>query len=185
MKNPKLSSRYAKALFDFAGEKKQVKEVYDDLQLFAKTLQENRELQVLLRNPVIEPHQKHQIFESIFNGTLRDTTYQFLDVLLKKKREPALDTICEEYFKLYNAAHNIKPVTITTAQPLSDALKAKIVSLLKEQTKATVALEEIVDPELIGGFIIKMDDFYFDSSILSKINKLRQEFSQNSFQVQF
>ena len=185
MKNPKLSSRYAKALFDFASEKNQVEEIYDDLRLFANTLKENRELQVLLRNPVIEPHQKHQIFESIFNGTLKDTTYHFLEVLLKKKREPALDTICEEYFKLYNTAHNIKPVIITTAQPLSDALKSKIVSLLKEQTKATIALEEIVDSELIGGFIIKMDDYYFDSSILSKINKLRQEFSQNSFQVQF
>lgn len=185
MKNPKLSSRYAKALFDFAGEKNQIEEVNEDLLLFSNTLKENRELQMLLRNPVIESHQKHQIFESIFNGTLRDTTYLFLDVLLKKKREPALDTICEEYFKLYNAAHNIKLVTITTAQPLSDALKSKIVSLLKEQTKATVTLEEIVDPELIGGFVIKMDDYYFDSSILSKINKLRQEFSQNSFQVQF
>ena len=185
MKNPKLSSRYAKALFDFASENNQVEEIYDDLRLFANTLKENRELQVLLRNPVIEPHQKHQIFESIFNGTLKDTTYHFLEVLLKKKREPALDTICEEYFKLYNTAHNIKPVIITTAQPLSDALKSKIVSLLKGQTKATIALEEIVDPELIGGFIIKMDDYYFDSSILSKINKLRQEFSQNSFQVQF
>ena len=185
MKNPKLSSRYAKALFDFASEKNQVEEIYGDLRLFANTLQENREQQVLLRNPVIEPHQKHQIFEIIFNGTLKDTTYHFLEVLLKKKREPALDTIYEEYFKLYNTAHNIKPVIITTAQPLSDALKSKIVSLLKEQTKATIALEEIVDPELIGGFIIKMDDYYFDSSILSKINKLRQEFSQNSFQVQF
>ena len=185
MKNTKLSGRYAKALFDYASEKKLTEEVFHDLQLFANTLKENRELQVLLRNPVVEPHQKHKIFESIFNGTLQETTYQFLEVLLKKKREPALDTICEEYFKLYNTAHNIKPVTITTAQPLSDALKNKIVALLTEQTHATIELHETVYPELIGGFVIQMDDYYFDSSILSKINKLRQEFSQNMFQVQF
>ena len=185
MKNPKLSNRYAKALFDFAGEKNQIEEVFGDLRLFANTLKENRELQLMLRNPVIEPHQKHQIFESIFDGALHDTTYQFLDVLLRKKREPALDTICEEFFKMYNNAHNIKPVTITTAQPLSDALKSKIVATLTEQIKATVDLQETVDPDIIGGFVIQMDDFYLDSSILSKINKLRQEFSQNSFQVQF
>ena len=185
MKNTKLSGRYAKALFDYASEKKLTEEVFHDLQLFANTLKENRELQVLLRNPVVEPHQKHKIFESIFNGTLQETTYHFLEVLLKKKREPALDTICEEYFKLYNTAHNIKPVTITTAQPLSDALKNKIVALLTEQTHATIELHETVYPELIGGFVIQMDDYYFDSSILSKINKLRQEFSQNMFQVQF
>lgn len=185
MKNTKLSGRYAKALFDYASEKKLTEEVFHDLQLFANTLKDNRELQVLLRNPVVEPHQKHKIFESIFNGTLQETTYQFLEVLLKKKREPALDTICEEYFKLYNTAHNIKPVTITTAQPLSIALKNKIVALLTEQTHATIELHETVYPELIGGFVIQMDDYYFDSSILSKINKLRQEFSQNMFQVQF
>ena len=185
MKNPKLSSRYAKALFDFAGEKNQIEEVHEDLLLFANTLKENRELQMLLRNPVIESHQKHQIFEGIFNGTLHDTSYQFLDVLLKKKREPALDTICEEFFKLYKSSKNIKTVTITTAQPLGDALKSKVLTMLTEQTRANIDLVQVVDPEIIGGFVIKMDDYYLDSSILSKINKLRQEFSQNSFQVQF
>ena len=185
MKSPKLSSRYAKALFDFAGEKNQVEEVYGDLMLFANTLKENRELQVLLRNPVIQPHQKHQVFESIFNGTLHDITYQFLDVLLRKKREPALDTICDEFVKMYNAAHNVRTATITTAEPLSDALKAKILAMLSEQTGSTIDLKENVCPEIIGGFVIQMDDYYLDSSILTKINNLRREFSQNTFQVQF
>ncbi len=185
MKNPKLSSRYAKALYDFAGEKNQIEEVHGDLKLFAGALNENRELQLMLRNPVVPPHQKHQIFESVFNGTLHDITYQFLDVLLKKKREPALDIICEEFFKLYNQSHNIKTATITTASPLSEPLKNKIVAMLAEQTHATIELHEIVDTYLIGGFIIQMDDYYMDSSILHKINKLRQDFSQNSFQVQF
>ena len=185
MKNQKLSGRYAKALFDFATEKNLVEEVNSDLKLFAQTLKENRELQVLLRNPIIEANQKHKIFESIFNGTLHDTTYQFLEVLLKKKREPALDTICDEFFNLYNAAHNIRTVLIATASPLSESLKGKILALLTEQTHASIELQEFVDPYLIGGFIIKMDDLFLDSSIVSKINKLRQEFSQNNFQVQF
>lgn len=185
MKNQKLSSRYAKALFDFAQERNQVEEVYGDLKLFAQTLKENRELQVLLRNPVIEAFQKHKIFESIFNGTLHDTTYQFLALLLKKKREPALDTICDEYFKLYNTAHNIRPVTIATATPLSEQMKDKIVALLTEQTHATIELQQIVDPNIIGGFVIKSGDYYINASILSKINKLKQEFSKNSFQVNF
>lgn len=185
MKNPKLSSRYAKALYDFAGERNQIEEVFGDLQLFASTLKENRELQMLLRNPVVPPNQKHEIFESVFNGTLHEITYQFLDLLLKKRREPDLDSICDGLFHLYKQAHNIKTALIVTAQPLSDELRTKIVSLLTEQTRATIELKEVVDPYIIGGFVIQMDDFFLDSSILSKINKLRQEFSQNSFQVQF
>ena len=185
MKNPKLSSRYAKALYDFAGERNQIEEVFGDLQLFANTLKENRELQMLLRNPVVPPHQKHEIFESVFNGTLHETTYQFLDLLLKKRREPDLDTICEGFSHLYKQAHNIKTAQIVTAQPLSDELKTKIISLLTEQTHATIELKESVEPSIIGGFVIQMDDYFLDTSILTKINKLRQEFSQNSFQVQF
>jgi F-type H+-transporting ATPase subunit delta len=185
MKNPKLASRYAKALYDFASERNQIEEVYADLNLFADTLKESRELQVLLRNPVIEPHQKHKIFESVFNGTMHDITYQFLELLLKKRREPALDTICEEFFKLYKANHNIKTAIIITAQPLSDSLREKIVALLTEQLHATIELHEFVDSTIVGGFVIKVDDYYLDTSVLSKINKLKQEFSQNSFQVQF
>ena len=185
MKNPKLSSRYAKALFDFASEKNQIEEVYADLQLFASTLKESRELQILLRSPVVEPRQKHKFFESIFNGKLHDITYQFLDLLLRKRREPALDTICEEFTKLYNVAHNIKVVDILTAEPLSEELKSKILALLKEQTNSNIELHQFVNPEILGGFVIKMGDQYFDSSIISKFNKLRQEFSQNQFQVQF
>ena len=185
MKNPKLSDRYAKSLFDFASEKNQVEEVYGDLTLLANTLKENRDLQMLLRNPVVPPNQKHQIFESVFNGTLHDTTYQFMDLLLKKRREPELDMICEGFFRLYNQSHNIKTAFIVTAQPLSDELKSKIVSLLTEQTHATIELKESVEPSIIGGFVIQMDDYFLDTCILTKINKLRQEFSQNSFQVQF
>ena len=76
-------------------------------------------------------------------------------------------------------------MTITTAQPLGDDLKEKILQMLVEQTHATIDLQQVVDPEIIGGFKIQMDDYYLDSSILSKINKLKQEFSQNMFQVHF
>ena len=185
MKNPKLSDRYAKSLFDFAGEKNLIEEVHGDLALLASTLKENRELQMLLRNPVVPPNQKHQIFESVFNGTIHDITYQFMDLLLKKKREPDLDTICEGYFRLYNQARNIKTAHITTAQPLSDELKSKIVAMLSEQTHATIELKESVEPTILGGFVIQVDDYLLDTSVLTKINKLKQEFSQNSFQVQF
>ena len=185
MKNPKLSYRYAKALFDFAKECDKVHEVYEAILMFSNTLRENRELQLFLRNPVVEPKQKHAIFESIFIGSLNDITYKFLEVLLKQRREPALDTICQEFVKLFNIENNIREVLITTAQPLSDVLRSKILALLTEQTKSTINLKELIDPEIVGGFIIQMNDHYIDHSVISKINKLKQEFSHNSFQVQF
>ena len=108
-----------------------------------------------------------------------------MDVIIKKKREPAIATICEEYIKLYNQAHNIKVAKLTTAQPLSEVLVDKIKGILEEKTQSTIEIQQVVDPSIIGGILIKFDDYFIDASILSKINKLRQEFAHNIYQVNY
>ena len=185
MKNPKVASRYAKALFDYAGENQQIDAVKDDLTQIIQVLKENQELQIVLNSPVIVPSKKYAIFAQVFANALSETTFNFLGVIIKKKREPAIATICEEYIKLYNQAHNIKVATLTTAQPISEALLEKIKGLLEEKTQATVQIKQLVDPQIIGGFLIKLDDNFIDASVLSKINKLKQEFAHNIYQVNY
>lgn len=185
MKNLKLANRYAKALFEFAGERNQIEIVNQDLNLVKVTLKENRQLQAILNSPVIEPTKKHAIFTALFQGHLSQTTFTFLDVIIRKKREPALKTICEEFTKYYNDYHHIRVVTITTARPMSAELREKIRNLLAEETHYTIDLEETVRPDIIGGIIVKMGDFYFDAGILSKINKLRNAFAYNEYQINY
>ncbi|MCR4964951.1 MAG: ATP synthase F1 subunit delta [Bacteroidales bacterium] len=185
MKNPKVASRYAKALYDYAGEKNQVEAVKDELQQIIRTLKENRELQIVLDSPIIVPSKKHAIFSQIFSNTLSETSFTFLDVILKKKREPAIESICEEYIKLYNKEHNIKVANITTAQPISDTLIAKIRTILEEKTQSTIEIKQVVDPDIIGGILINVDDFFIDASVISKIHKLKQEFAHNIYQVNY
>ncbi|MBO4488407.1 MAG: ATP synthase F1 subunit delta [Bacteroidales bacterium] len=185
MKNPKVASRYAKALFDFAAENDHVDAVKDDLRQIIQVLKENQELQIVLNSPVIVPSKKYAIFSEVFSGKLSETSFNFLGVIIKKKREPAIATICEEYIKLYNIAHNIKVATLTTAQPLSTELAEKIKGILEEKTQSTVEIKQVVDPEIIGGILIKFDDYFIDASVISKINKLRQEFAHNIYQVNY
>lgn len=185
MKNLKLANRYAKALFEFANKQNQIETVNQDLGLVKTTLRENRELQVILNSPVIEPSKKHAIFTALFQGHLSETTFTFIDVIIRKKREPALRNICEEFTKYYNDYHNIRVVTVTTAQPMSAELREKIKGLLSEETHYTIDLEEIIRPDIIGGIIVKMGDFYFDAGILSKINKLRNAFAYNEYQINY
>lgn len=185
MKNPKLSNRYAKALFDFALERKQLEDVYQDLTLVLNVLKENDELQTILNSPVIVPSKKHTIFTSIFKETLCETTFSFLDVIIRKKREPMLSGICCEFIKYYNEYHKIKVATLTCAEPLSDELTEKLKNFLTSDSDYAIELRQVVDKDIIGGFILKMDDFYYDNSIASKINKLRQEFAHNIYQVNF
>ncbi len=185
MKNPKIASRYAKALFDFATEKDQVETVHKDLLLVHKTLKDNRELLVVLDSPVIVPSKKRAIFKNVFQSSLNEVTFSFLDVVINKKREPMVADICSEYTKLYNELHHIKTVTLTSATPLSSEIVEKIRTMLAEKTQYTIDIHQVVNPSIIGGIMVKMDDYFYDDSISSKLNRLRQEFSHNIYQINF
>ncbi len=185
MKNSKLASRYAKALFDFAQERNQLESVHVSLDTMHAALKENNELLSVLNSPVIAPSKKHIIFANIFQQAIDNITFSFFDVLIRKKREPVLLTICEEFTKLYNEFHKIKVITLTCAQPISDELVEKLKHFLTAGTEYTLELHQVISPEIIGGFTLKMEDFYYDNSILSKINKLRQEFAHNIYKVNF
>lgn len=185
MKNPKLANRYAKALFEYAGEQSQIETVNQDLTIVSNALQGNRELLTVLNSPVIVPAKKHILFKAIFKEHISELTFTFLDVIIKKKREPILSSICEEYIKYYNDYHHIKIVTLTTAQPLSPALTEQIRTMIAEQTQHTIEIKQIVNPDIIGGIMIKMGDYIFDASILAKINKLKNEFAHNIYQVNY
>ena len=76
-------------------------------------------------------------------------------------------------------------VKLTSAQPLSPELVEKIRALLAEKTQKTIRIEEVVQPDIIGGFRLKMDDYYLDASVIAKINRLRDEFAHNVYQVNF
>lgn len=185
MKSSKLASRYAKALFEFAKEKEQIENVRHDLDLVKNVLLENYELKAIVESPVIFPDKKINIFKGIFAEKIGETTFGFLSLIILKKREPSLVTICDEYEILYNLYHNIKIAHVTTAQPLSTKLADSLKQLLEKETQSTIILHEIVDESIIGGFVVRIDDFLFNGSIQARINKLRSEFSHNIYRAAF
>jgi len=185
MKNPKLANRYAKALFDFAGETNKIEVVKQDLEQILSVLTQERELRVVLNSPVIAPAKKRTIFAAVFSENIDTTTFSFIDVMLHKKREPALPEICRGFVQLYNEHHHIKVATLVSAQPMSEELVKRIQALLEEQTHYTIQVKCKVDASIIGGIMVEMDDFRFDATVVSRINKLRQEFSHNVYQVNF
>lgn len=185
MKSTKLASRYAKALFEFASQQDQVEQVYNDLDMVKAVLKENHMLKAVIESPIIFPDKKNAIFSNIFSEKISKITYGFLSLLIKKRREPSLITICDEYTVLYNRLHNIKIAYITTAVPMSREVATELKQLLEKETQATIQLQERVDPTIIGGLIGMIDGFVFNASILSSIKKLRDEFSQNIYKAAF
>ncbi|MCQ2263795.1 MAG: ATP synthase F1 subunit delta [Bacteroidales bacterium] len=185
MKKTKLSGRYAAALYDFAVEQHCEDAVFQDMQLLTSVFNENRELRVIIESPIMPAEKKEAIFKALFEGKVNPISLQFLLLILKNRREPALTDIFDNYIQCYYRSHNIKIATVTTAVEMNDQLIGEIKKLLEEQTHSTIILNQVVNPKIIGGVVLHVDDFLFDASILGRINKLRAEFSHNLYQTNF
>jgi F-type H+-transporting ATPase subunit delta len=178
----KVATRYAKSLLSLVAEKGNVEEAFSDIQLVKKTVSENRELLVLIKSPVVNAEKKISILTAIFEKHVSEVTMLFINLITKNRRESALLEIADAFIAQYKVMKGITTAVVTSAAVLTDDAKKKIEEIvLKEVGGGTVELQMEVNPELIGGFILRIGDKQLDTSILSKIGDIRQEFKNNSF----
>ncbi len=178
MSESTVAYRYAKSLIGLAEEKKVVGQVYDDMVFFKQTADDNRELMLALRSPVVRHDKKMGLLKGIFKGRVSDVTYTIFEIITKKNREAIIYSIANEYIKLYDLREGIQKATVTTAVALTDVLRQKFTALVADATKMTVVLEEKVDPNLIGGYVIRVNDKQIDASVKSRLSALKLEFLQ-------
>lgn len=181
MNYSKISTRYAKALFDLAEEKKILDRIKEDMELIDNTLAQNHELALVLRNPVISLTKKLSIINKLFGPHTDKLTIAFLNTLARKRREHSIEGVSHAFVQLYNASKNIKYVDVTAASPLNNSQKEEVLKILKNYTDSEIRLVEKVKNEIIGGFIIDMDNLQIDQSVTSKIKKLKKEFGKNLY----
>ena len=185
MKGARITHRYAKSLMDFAVERNELHQTYEGMQVVMNTCTENRDLRILLESPVVNADQKSKILKAIFDG-LTPMVREFIEVVVRKKRESLLLNIAKDLIVMYNEHNNIRTYSVTTASPLTDELRKKVRKIIDDQGRGgTVELEEHVDPEIIGGFIVRLGDQLYDASLSSRLNELRQEFSKNPYVADF
>lgn len=181
MVRTKVATRYAKSLLGLVAEKGNVEEAFNDMQLIKKTVSENRELLVLLKSPVVNAEKKVSILTAIFEKHVSKVTMLFITLITKNRRESALPEIAEAFIAQYKTMKGITIASVTSAAVLADDAKKKIEDLVQKEVGGTVELQTEINPELIGGFILRIGDKQLDTSILSRIGDLRQEFKNNTF----
>jgi F-type H+-transporting ATPase subunit delta len=183
MSEQRAASRYAKSLLDLAQERGTLAEAKQDMDLFAKTLNENRDLRLLLRNPIVKQDKKLAILKAIFGGKVSELTERFLAVVSQHNRESALEWVATEFQSQYNMLQGMQEASVTSASPLTPELRAEMVALVKRQTGlASVELTEKVDPNLIGGFVLRIGDTQIDDSVRTSLRKMRISLQENSYQ---
>lgn len=182
MPNPRLAARYAKSLLDLSVEKGQLEKVYADMQWLQGVCKSNRDFVNLLRSPIIKSDTKIKILGAVTEGKISELTAAFNRLLVVKNRESHLPEIITAFIAVYKEQKGIKTIKLTTATAASDAIKNAIVAQVKNSGGFTqVELEEKVDPALIGGFVLQVDDRLVDASIAYDLRTIAKQFENNDF----
>jgi F-type H+-transporting ATPase subunit delta len=185
MSEQRAASRYAKSMLDLAQERGNLPQVKEDMDLFAKTLEQNRDLRLLLRNPIVKHDKKLAILRAIFGGKVSEVTEKFFTIITQHNRESALEWVATEFQSQYENLRGIQVAQVTTAQPLTPALREEVTQLVRRQTGLqSITLTEKIDESLIGGFLLRVGDQQIDDSVRNRLRKLRGEFTKNPYQPQ-
>jgi F-type H+-transporting ATPase subunit delta len=182
MRQTKVASRYAKALFDLALGTGKLEEVRQDLLLIAGV--KHVELKVILASPVIRSDKKIAVFEAIFTGKVKPVTVSFFKLIFAKGRAVAMDEIIEAFAGLYRNHKGIKVVELTTAVPVSASIVAEIKQLIAGNNilnGKSIELSEKVDPSILGGLVVQVDDQLFDASISHDLQHIKLQFIKNMY----
>ncbi len=173
----RIAARYAKPILDLAEEKKVLKQVKSDMDSFASLCKENRAFSMMLRSPIIPHLKKAQILKKVFAGKFNDLTLQAFDLMARKNREDVLESVANEFIALYNKKTGVSNVSVTTTFALDAGLKKSFEKLAKDVTGNTPVIEERIDKDILGGFIMKFEDRQIDDSVRGKLNELKLKFS--------
>lgn len=182
MHNPLLATRYAKALLDLSIEKGQLEQVYADMLWLQSVCKSNPDFVNLLKSPVISGDKKIRIVDAVASGKFSVLTSAFNTLLINKSRESNLPEIATAFITQYKEYKNIQTVKLTTAFPLSDELKNAIIGQVKKSTGYdNIELEEKVDKDIIGGFVLQVGDKLVDTSVAYDLRTIAKQFDNNDF----
>jgi F-type H+-transporting ATPase subunit delta len=178
----KIAGRYAKSLRELAKDKNVTAAIVSDMEGFSAAVT-NKDLSLLIKSPIISPDKKRQVFKALFEGRINNLTYSFFDLIIKKGREEYLPEIAKEFIRQHKVASNIVTATLITATPATDEIIQKVKAEMKIKQIATGEIELItkVNPAIIGGFILEVEDNIYDASIKSKLAKVKKALLDNSY----
>jgi len=174
MNDSKISVRYARALFQSALEQKILDKVSRDMKLISEisSLPEFREI---LGNPVIVPSKKAGIIHKAIGKYLEKISFSLVDMVVRNGRESFLPAIAREFLRETKEYNGITESVLTTAVKVDAKIIKQISDLISDIFKTKIELKQVIDKDIIGGFILKIEDNYIDASVRNKLRKIIRE----------
>jgi ATP synthase F1 delta subunit len=169
-----IAEVYARSLFEVAQDQGQLDEIHEQIDEFADVLSENRELQVFFFSPYFSSGEKKDGVAKVIEGG-NEYFVRFLELLAEKHRLPVLFRIRREFDSLWAKEQKLLAVSVTSAVDLDEETVKGIGKKIEEQTGNKVELTAHVDPDLIGGLVIRVGNMVLDASVRNRLERLRRQ----------
>jgi len=175
-----ITVRYAKALFLKAQEDEILDDIIADIRFVHHTFDKHPEILTVINHPVTYTSQKKNVIHAIFIDKIHPITLDFLLLIVKNHREYYFRDIFRNFVDFYNDTKGIKTVELTTAVKVGDEERADMKAYIQKAFQAReISFTEKVNPEIIGGFIIQIEDKLLDVSVRKQLNKIRHDLMNN------
>lgn len=178
-----ISRRYAKALFEYAREKKVEKEVDEEMKKLANQFASEPRLRAAMNNPIVTTKDKLNLLRSSIGGKCSPAFERFIQLVLKHKREGFLQWMALSYDELYSIANHINQARLITAAPASKEAIDKLKTVLQKIKPGTQVITTEVNPNIDGGFILFVDTYRLDASIASQLKRIKDQFIQSNNRI--
>ena len=174
-----LAQVYARSLFEVAAEQNKLDVLREQLGQFAEALKENHELEVFFFSPYFSTKEKQDGLKKLLDGA-DEQLVNFLDLLIENHRMPVIFRIRREYDRLWEEKNRLLPVVLTSAIELDDKTIESLGARIGERTGSTVTLTKHVDPDILGGVIVRIGNSILDASIRNRLEQLRTQVAQGA-----
>jgi F-type H+-transporting ATPase subunit delta len=165
---------YADALFEAAKDSDKLDEIHSELDQLTDAMNESNDMRVFFFSPYFSSEEKKNAIGETVSGGSKEFV-NFLELLAEKHRMPAIFHIRRRFDELWAEANRRLEVTLTSAVELDKSVVEEVGKAVEKQTNRTIDLEANVDPEILGGLVLRVGNRVLDASVRSKLEKLRKE----------
>jgi F-type H+-transporting ATPase subunit delta len=174
-----LADVYARSLFEVAREHGKLDQLREQLGQFADALDQNRELAVFFFSPYFSTSEKQDALERILDGA-DEVFLNFLALLIENHRMPVIFRTRQQFERLWEQENRLLPVDITSAVELDSAMTESLGARIGERAGRTVKLTAHVDPDILGGVVLRVGNSILDASIRNRLEQLRRHVAQGA-----
>lgn len=171
-----LANRYAQAFFDLAAEHKTLSAVQKDMTQLKKIIETSPDFSAFLKSPIIPVKEAENVFSALSaKGDFHKLTAQFLGILAQNCRKALLPRFLEVFEEILKKQEKVITASITSARKLQKKQRDSLMIAIEKKLKATIELQEKIDPEILGGVIVRFGPYLIDTSLKTQLSQLQKE----------